>query len=161
MAFCLTDIPFADHPSALYVYRLEGHDKGWTALDSENGHIAYNGLPYGDYRLEVRTLDGNGRPADEVYGFDVHILPPWYLSMWAKAVYALLFVVLCCWGWNFWRVRQRLRQEQREKAKILEQVHTKAAFYSQLAQRLNHHLRTLMATANTMLATGNAKSTGR
>ena len=160
VAFCLTDIPFADHPSALYVYRLEGHDKGWTALDSENGHIAYNGLPYGDYRLEVRTLDGNGRPADEVYGFDVHILPPWYLSMWAKAVYALLFVALCCWGWNFWRVRQRLRQEQREKAKILEQVHTKAAFYSQLARRLNHHLRTLMATANTMLATGNAKTTG-
>lgn len=160
VAFCLTDIPYADHPSALYVYRLEGHDKGWTALDSENGRIAYNGLPYGDYRLEVRTLDGNGRPADEVYGFDVHILPPWYLSLWAKAVYVLIVIALCCWGWNFWRVRQRLRQEQLEKAKILEQVHAKATFYSQLAQHLNCHLRTLMTTANKMLAAGNGKTTG-
>lgn len=159
VSFCLTDIPYADHPSALYVYRLEGHDKGWTALDSENGRIAYNGLPYGDYRLEVRALDSNGNPAEEVYGFDVHILPPWYLSPWAKAVYVLIIVALCCWGWNFWRVRRRLRQEQREKAKILEQVHAKSTFYSQLAQRLNHHLRTLMATASTMLA-ANTPTTG-
>lgn len=154
VAFCLTDIPYADHPSALYVYQLEGHDKGWTVLDAENGRIAYNGLAYGRYRLVVRALDGDGHPADEVYSLDVHILPPWYLTLWAKMVYALLVVALCCWGWNFWRMRRRLRQEQREKAKILEQVHTKAAFYSQLAQRLNHHLRTLMATANTMLSAG-------
>lgn len=159
VAFCLTDIPYAGHPSALYVYQLEGHDKGWTALNAENGRIAYSGLAYGRYRLVVRALDGNGHPADEVYGLDVRILPPWYLTPWAKMVYALLVVVLCCWGWNFWRVRRRLRQEQREKAKILEQVRSKAAFYSQLALRFNHHLRTLMTTANAMLSVGMGKET--
>lgn len=152
LTFCLTSLPFSTDLPTLYAYRLEGRDKTWTTLDSPTPRIAYSQLPYGRYRLVVRALDGNGQPAGEVYSLAVRILPPWYLTLWAKFAYALLAAVLLVWLHYFYRVRQRLHQTQREKQHILEQVQSKANFYAGLAQDLNRHLRPIMATANLMLS---------
>jgi TonB-dependent SusC/RagA subfamily outer membrane receptor len=80
----LTDLPFADHPSAVYAYKLEGSDHDWHYLNSGNIDITYNGLSYGDYHLTVHAVDGEGKIAAEVYSLDISVLPPWYLSWWCK-----------------------------------------------------------------------------
>lgn len=70
--------------------------------------ISYNGLPYGNYHLKVHVVDGEGNIGAEVYSLDITILPPWYLSIWAKLVYLLLAIVLA-WGiMKFYLVRERL-----------------------------------------------------
>lgn len=152
LTFCLTSLPYSTELPPLYAYQLEGRDKTWTTLDSPTPRIAYSQLPYGRYRLVVRALDGSGQPSGEVYSLAVRILPPWYLTLWAKLVYALLAAALLVWLHYFRRVRQRLRQTQREKQHILEQVRSKANFYAGLAKDLNRHLRPIMATANLMLS---------
>jgi ligand-binding sensor domain-containing protein/AraC-like DNA-binding protein len=152
LAFCLTDFPYNNFPSALYAYKLEGLDKGWTTLDNTSGRITYSGLSYGRYRLVVKTLDGAGHPDGEIYSLRLRILPPWYLTIWARMIYLLLFMLLCFWLFNFWRVRQCLRETQKEKEKILEQVQLKTSFYARLAQKFNQHLSLLMTTANHMLS---------
>ena len=132
----LTDLPFANHPSCVYAYRLEGSDHDWQYKSDGNIDITYNGLPHGDYHLTVHVVDGEGNIGDEVYALDICILPPWYLSAWAKMVYLLLAIGLA-WGiMKFYLTRERLAEERRQKAEILEQVEARMNFFASLAKRL-------------------------
>ncbi len=132
----LTDLPFSGHPSSVYVYRLEGNSPDWQYMNRDNLDIAYNGLPHGSYHLTVHVLDGEGNVGDEVYSLDISILPPWYLTIWAKLFY--LFVVAgLVWGIvKFFWVRRRLAEEQRQKAEILSQVDMRMNFFNRLAEDL-------------------------
>ncbi len=132
----LSDLPFANHASDVYAYRLEGSDKEWQFLNADDIDITYNGLPYGDYHLTVHVVDGEGKVGDEVYSLDISILPPWYLTIWAKSFYLLLVILLAVWAMNFYMVRKRLAEERRQKAEILAQVETRMNFFKNLSQRL-------------------------
>ncbi len=105
----LSDLPFANHTSDVYACQLEGNDHAWRTMDGDNIDITYNGLPYGDYHLTVRVVDGEGHVGDEVFSLDISILPPWYLTVWAKMFYLLLVVLLAVWAMNFYMIRKRLR----------------------------------------------------
>ena len=132
----LSDLPFGDHPSRVYAYRLEGIDHDWHYLNQGNLDIVYNGLPYGDYQLAVHVLDGEGNIGEEVYSLDISILPPWYLSIWARLFYLALAIGAVWGGMKFYLVRERLAEEQRQKAEILEQVDARMKFFASLAERL-------------------------
>ena len=132
----LSDLPFGDQPSQVYAYRMEGIDHDWHYLNQGNLDIAYNGLPYGDYQLTVHVLDGEGNIGEEVYSLDISILPPWYLSIWARLFYLVLAIGAVWCGMKFYIVRERLAEEQRQKAEILEQVDARMKFFSNLAERL-------------------------
>ncbi len=132
----LTDLPFANHPSDVYAYKLEGSDHEWQYLKEGNIDIAYNGLPHGDYHLTVHVVNGEGKVADEVYSLDISILPPWYLSWWAKTLYALLVVCLVLWMMKFYLVRKHLVEERRQKAEILQQVEARMNFFARLSDQL-------------------------
>ena len=132
----LTDLPFADHPSAVYAYQLEGSDHDWHYLKKGNLDIAYNGLSYGDYRLTVHLVDGEGKIGEEVYSLDISVLPPWYLSIWAKIFYLTALVVFVAWVVNSYLARKQLMAEQKQKAEVLEQVQARMQFYTTLADKL-------------------------
>lgn len=132
----LSDLPFADHPTAVYAYRLEGSDHDWHYLDKGNLDITYNGLSYGDYHLTVHVVDGEGNIGDEVYSLDISVLPPWYLTIWCKIFYLSLLVVFIAWVVNAHFVSKQLKETQKQKAEILEQVKARMAFYSNLAEKL-------------------------
>ena len=132
----LTDLPFADHPTAVYAYRLEGSDHEWHYLDKGNLDISYNGLSYGDYHLTVHVLDGEGNIGDEVYALDISVLPPWYLTIWSKLFYLTLLIVFISWIINSHFVKKQLEEAERQKAEILDQVKARMEFYAQLAEQL-------------------------
>ena len=132
----LTDLPFADHPTAVYAYRLEGSDHEWHYLDKGNLDISYNGLSYGDYHLTVHVLDGEGNIGDEVYALDISVLPPWYLTIWCKVFYLTLLIVFISWIINSHFVKKQLEEAERQKAEILDQVKARMEFYAQLAEQL-------------------------
>ena len=132
----LTDLPFADYPTAVYAYRLEGSDHEWHYLDKGNLDISYNGLSYGDYHLTVHVLDGEGNIGDEVYALDISVLPPWYLTIWSKLFYLTLLIVFISWIINSHFVKKQLEEAERQKAEILEQVKARMEFYAKLAEQL-------------------------
>ena len=129
----LSDLPFADHPTAVYAYRLEGSDHEWHYLDKGNLDISYNGLSYGDYHLTVHVLDGEGNIGDEVYQLEISVLPPWYLTIWCKLFYLTLLIVSIAWIINSHFVKKQLQETEKQKAEILEQVKARMEFYANLA----------------------------
>lgn len=134
----LSDLPFADHPTAVYAYRLEGSDHEWHYLDKDNLDITYNGLSYGDYHLTVHVVDGEGNIGDEVYQLEISVLPPWYLTIWCKLFYLTLLIVGIAWVINAHFVRKQLKEAKKQKEEILEQVQARMQFYASLADDLKN-----------------------
>ena len=134
----LSDLPFADHPTAVYAYRLEGSDHEWHYLDKGNLDITYNGLSYGDYHLTVHVVDGEGNIGDEVYQLEISVLPPWYLTIWCKLFYLTLLIVGIAWVINAHFVRKQLNEAKKQKEEILEQVQARMQFYANLADDLRN-----------------------
>lgn len=74
-------------------YKLEGLDKVWSEA-SPSSQKAYNYLPHGEYTLNVEVLTKSGLKLSSVnYSFEVE--PPFYLSLVAKIMYALLIILIC------------------------------------------------------------------
>lgn len=134
----LSDLPFADHPTAVYAYRLEGSDHEWHYLDKGDLDITYNGLSYGDYHLTVHVVDGEGNIGDEVYQLEISVLPPWYLTIWCKLFYLTLLIVCIVWVINAHFVRKQLKEAKKQKEEILEQVQAHMQFYANLADELKN-----------------------
>lgn len=132
----LTDLPFADHPSAVYAYKLEGSDHDWNYLKSGNIDIVYNGLSYGNYHLTVCVVNGEGKIGAEVYSQDISVLPPWYLTIWAKLFYITALIVLISWVVSYYFLHKKLEEEQKQKAEILDQVQMRMDFFARLTEGL-------------------------
>lgn len=147
----LTDIPYNGLRKSVYAYRLEGVDHAWQYLRDGSLSITYNALPHGNYTLKVCEVDGQGRPAAEVYALRVVVRPPLYLSVWAKLLYVAVAVGLCLWGFNFYMMHRRLSEEQRARRQIQEQSQARAVFYSALSRRLKSPLAKIMAQADRLL----------
>ncbi len=151
LVFELSDLPYSLEEKSKLLYRLEGVDREWNLLKPNTNRIIYNNLNYGDYRLIVSKLDAHGKPSEKTYALDIHIIPPWYYTPWAKAVYVLLCLVLILWTINFFRVKNRLKLERLEKEKILEQSQAKMEFFTNLSHDLKIPLSMIIAPISRML----------
>ncbi len=74
-----------------YRFKLDGLDKVWSEPNSSS-RKTYNYVPYGKYNLQVEVLTNSGFKLGNLnYSFEV--LPPFYLTVFAKIVYLLLFIL--------------------------------------------------------------------
>ena len=114
-----------DDPSATrYQVRLEGLDDAWGRWTDE-AQRDYTNIPAGTYTFGVRARDVHGRisvPAT----FAFTILPPWYQTLWARALWALLGVgcVAALVRWQDARRADRehaLEREVRARTREVEQ----------------------------------------
>ena len=72
-----------------YSFILEGYDRQWTSFSSLN-EASYTGVPSGDYIFKVRYKKDVFDTEYKFFSIPIHILPPWYQSMWAYVFYILL-----------------------------------------------------------------------
>ena len=151
LSFELSDLPYSLDEKNKFVYRLEGMDKEWNFLKSNINRITYSNLSYGNYQLIISKLGKDGQPSDQPYILNIRILPPWYYTIWAKAIYVLLLLSLIAWTINFFRVKNRLKAERREKEKILEQSRQKMAFFTNLSNELKTPLSRIIAPISQLL----------
>jgi class 3 adenylate cyclase len=93
--------PFYEAPTALeYQFQLEGNEKKWSPWTAET-QKDYTNLFEGAYRFHVRVRDPHGAESGEAV-FPFWVLPPFYRTWWAYAVYLFLFLFA---GWLILRWR--------------------------------------------------------
>lgn len=71
-------------------YKLEGYDKNWHD-NEDNSRISYTNLPPGRYVFRLRSSGNIASPELKLY---IRILPPFYLSWQALALYFIALVLL-------------------------------------------------------------------
>lgn len=157
ISFRLSDLPYNNYPQAIYVYKLEGSDNNWRYFDSRNGEIQYNALRYGNYKLLIKNIDNTDDIAC-VYSLDVSILPPWYLSIWAKIFYIILAIILLRWIMNFYAVKKNLKHERIARQRIMEQAQTRARFFAHLSSELKVPLGRILSPVYNLLSSDTTKN---
>ncbi|MGA7523880.1 MAG: GAF domain-containing protein [Acidobacteriaceae bacterium] len=104
-----------DNPAATrYQYELEGADKDWSSWSRETA-ANYSGLGPGSYRFRVRARADDGSLGQEA-DFSFTILSPWYETVWAWALYVLLFLLITWLVWSAVIRYERKRARQRTEA---------------------------------------------
>jgi len=68
--------------------RLDGADMHWSSWSTET-YRDYTNIHEGDYRFRVRARGIDGSISPEA-SFSFRVLPPWYRTWWAYAVYVIL-----------------------------------------------------------------------
>lgn len=70
-----------------YKYKLEGYDRQWRYSSGYMRTASYSQLPSGTYTFQVYGSNSDGIWSDTPATLDIKMLPPWWLSWWAIAIY--------------------------------------------------------------------------
>ena len=71
-----------------YSYQLEGYDQTWSIWSGRTTK-EYTNLPPGNYTFKVKAKNVYGSES-KITTFSFKVLPPWYQTIWAYSLYALL-----------------------------------------------------------------------
>ncbi|WP_338766600.1 two-component regulator propeller domain-containing protein [Massilia sp. METH4] len=118
-----------------YAYRLEGFDREWVETDATRRAATYTNLDPGRYVFRVKASNHRGQWNEEPVTLTVTITPPFWETLWFRALAAALVLVLL-WGVWHWRMRRLKRANRaledlvRSRTAALEESHLKLAAQS-------------------------------
>jgi signal transduction histidine kinase/DNA-binding response OmpR family regulator len=120
ISFRFAAVFFRSESATRYRYRLDGYDEDWSDWSAET-RKDYTNLDGGRYTFRVRARNIYGSESNEAsYAF--RILPPWYKTWWAFALYILLaflgvFLVVKVRSAKLEKEKQKLEQTVKERTK--------------------------------------------
>lgn len=119
VTFTFSALDYARPEHTRYRYRMEGLDKSWSYIyaNDGNGTAHYTSLHPGHYVMQVQACEYGGAWGRPLL-VDITILPPWWLTWWAKLVYAMAFVAVMAFGLRLYVKRKRKMLEKANEAKV-------------------------------------------
>lgn len=135
-----------------YAYKLEGFDNDWRYTESNQNVAYYNNLPAGNHKFLLRATTQNGVWNQEIKELRVQVLPPFWLSWWAFALYFVALVVIAYAIYrnalNRMHLRNRLRYREIEQSKTEELNHAKLQFFTNVTHEFLTPLTIISATTD-------------
>ncbi|MCL3781143.1 response regulator [Prolixibacteraceae bacterium JC049] len=92
--FEFVGLHFADPGRNRYAYRLIGADNGWNIINAGMRSANYLKLPAGTYTFVVKSANSDGVWAAQQATLTINIQPPFWQTIWAYLLYALLAIIL-------------------------------------------------------------------
>jgi len=133
-------LSFQNPRTGLLKYKLEGLDEDWHDVPASS-LVSYANVGSGKYQFRVMLSDGESGNVAEKNLF-IEILPPFYLTKWAYCLYAILFLSVLYFLFNYMKNRQRRQQkwfvEKIEQNKEREIYDAKIRFFT----NITHEIRT-------------------
>lgn len=114
VTFEFSGLDFKEPMKNEYRYILEGVDKNWIQKYDKR-FATYTDLNPGEYTFKLNVANGEGDWLHDQLNFRLTILPPWWLTWWARALWILLGAGLFL---TFYFLRIRILEKQK---KALEQ----------------------------------------
>ncbi len=112
-----------------YRYKLEGLDRQWHEVGSDQRVASYTTLPKGDYTFRVEGATSRGPWGEPGASLQLRILPAWWDTWWFRAMYITLILMLIA-SVYFYRIHQiahqfSLRLEERvdERTRLARDLH--------------------------------------
>jgi signal transduction histidine kinase/ActR/RegA family two-component response regulator len=141
--FCLSfaSLSYCAPEKNMYAYMLEGYDKNWNYVGHDH-KATYTSLPAGKYTFRVKATNSSGVWSDNEARLNIEIHPPFWLTIYAKIFYVLVFIGLIALFIRFLllMVERRHRKEMHllSEAKEQEVRDARIEFFTMIA----HEIRT-------------------
>ena len=126
--------------SLRFSYYMKGMEDGWNEM-TDRRQASYTNVPPGKYEFLVRCTDLTGRWTQSSV-LHIEILPPWYKTWWAEALWLLLAAGICFSAIRIYlrmlkmRHRMEIAEVERESQRRLNDA--KMTFFTSIT----HELRT-------------------
>ena len=104
-------IQFDNPQNNKFEYLLKNYDDDWRQVGNQRTAY-YQNIPPGEYVFQLKAANSNGFWSDIHELLKLTILPPWWLTWWAKILY-LITAVTSIFGYIQWRTYS-LRKRQKE-----------------------------------------------
>jgi ligand-binding sensor domain-containing protein/signal transduction histidine kinase len=92
-----------------YAYKLDGFDRDWQHTDATRRFATYTHLDPGDYTFRVKASNNDGVWNEQGVALHIRILPPWWNTLWFRALSVGAFVLLM---WALYQFRLQGLQQQ-------------------------------------------------
>ena len=118
LTFYFSALDWAAPHDIKYSFWIDGYDSDWS-LPQSDPKAEYRNLPHGTYDLQIKAI-GKAQVWSDPYVYSFVILPPWWHTYWAYALYILagLFSIYGVIRWrtaNLNRRRKELEQTVTER----------------------------------------------
>lgn len=134
-----------------YAYLLQGFESNWNFVGGKR-MASYTNLPKGEYLFRVKSTNGEGVWLDNERLLRIVILPSFWETGWATAIYvlcALLFLFVVFWVFfSFYRLRSRMALDREMSA-------LKLQFFTDVSHELRTPLTLIAAPLDNVLENGN------
>lgn len=136
-----------------YYSRISGLNNQWSATPPQ---LSFGDLPAGSYRLDVRYRNNITGTTSPVFSLPIYISPPWYATVTAIFIYALLALAVIGISIRLYLMRYRRRRDeklQRLETQRKEEVYeSKLHFFSDITQELSMPLTMISAPCQQIIA---------
>ena len=143
LLFYLSDYDYGTEKATRFAFRVDGLQNEWVQLPTGSSTLLLSGLQPGSYTLYL----SDAQQPEAKYSLHFRIRPPWYHSRLAVTIYILLLFILLTLVGLYLRSRRTLRQERKEKERILQSAKKKEAQLSEDKAMLEQELRLSMLAA--------------
>ncbi len=92
LAFEFAILEFVHRSYHSFAYRLDGLDQDWIQSDGEIRRASYSQLKPASYVFRVRGANAEGVWSEHDAAIQITILPPWWMTWWARLLGALIAV---------------------------------------------------------------------
>lgn len=132
-------------------YAFKGKNETWIPLERGDNKVLLSNLNPGSYDLQLAKVDIAGHVVSDIHEYHITIRHPWYASYWAKSLYALSALCLLLWIINFFRVRNTLKWERRERRKVMELTKMKMDFLAAISHEIKTPLSLILAPVSQLM----------
>ena len=145
-----------------YAYMIEGVDPDWVYTDAAHRFANYMNLDPGNYTFKVKGSNNDGIWNEAGTSIRIIIIPPWWQTDLAYAVYLLLLISIIITTWRLQmrriKIRQLLKMEHFEAEKLREVDQLKSQFFANISHEFRTPLTLILGPVKQMLSgkfTGN------
>ena len=131
-----------------YRYKLNGLDKNWHEVGSDQRIANYTTLPVGTYTFEVQGATSRGPWSEPGVRLRIDILPAWYQTLWFRSLCVITLLMLL-WSIYLLRLKQLERQFHAAlDARVDERIRIARDLHDTLLQTFNGLLLRFQAVSN-------------
>ena len=131
-----------------YAMKLEGIDKEWQFVGNQH-QVRFSNLPTGDYTLKIKASnDGVNWDEKGQKELTIHVLPPWWLSIWAYLTYVCMVLCIIYLAYKYTKARlillMRLKTEHEQR--VMEKMNqSKINFFTYVSHDLKTPLTLILS----------------
>lgn len=118
---------FINGVNGKYSYLLDQFSDVW--MNTNNREAQFTNIPPGKYILRVK-YNGTDTERSQIVSLNIVILPPWYLSIYAKIIYGLVSIIILILIYLY--IKRKYERKKRKIERILDQKYKEEMYEGKL-----------------------------
>jgi signal transduction histidine kinase/ligand-binding sensor domain-containing protein len=143
-----SSLDFLDPQKIEYSYMLDNFDKSWNNVGNQH-RATYTNLQPGKYTFRVKSVQRNGRSTSNERILNIDLLYPWWKTIPAYIVYAIILIMIIVSIYNTFTRINRYKNELIIEKKVNEY---KLQFFTNISHEIRTPLTLIIGPLEDMLA---------